>query len=557
MNTIRRVGLLPSSCVNCRRRKIKLECDKPTSRSCRRCERLRLDCVVTDEATIRPYYHISEEQFELMAAIVRHYAPGISSGVEDLRTFVSTLQAAPQAPEFPIELAEPVPPTNMSCSQIVGGHLLPTVTAKDSASPLSEGSFIPDATRQRSKIQRCLKLCRASSKVSLCITRSFPRLAALQPSGTFDLRDGEPLSRKPDAALPDRKTCHDPSHRALIDDDAHHFELASKKMESVIAEGSIESIQAIIIMVSNNAVLPYFTDQSPLWAEQKTKLWWSLCDLDQWFTSVLGRSLGITVDLSNIDSSSDNLIGAPNMPPMYAFASARLTRLLSRTLHCNSEKRHDNGKEIDQLTQDLYGWWNSLPQHLTIPAAAIPASLVRSTLYLRLRYHCIIVLLTQSYLFNATFSGSEANPRMNICEESNDETIAILVEMHERDVLTNHFWFDSYHAVTCGLVLLIRIIKNPASVDLRDKCFDKVLEDIEHHQRDVRLSCILIIDAENLGKGPVAIIELPFRLRNGIHGSWVPRSHMLHDKDVCDMIGITTEIRQKFEGIAVQPASRK
>lgn len=92
---------------------------------------------------------------------------------------------------------------------------------------------------------------------------------------------------------------------------------------------------------------------------------------------------------------------------------------------------------------------------------------------------------------------------MNICEESNNKTIAILVEMHEKDVLTNHFWFDSYHAVTCGLVLLIRIIKNPASVDLRDKvvkmrnllrifpdrlhafavqCFDKVLEDIEHHQ---------------------------------------------------------------------------
>ncbi|KAK0370110.1 hypothetical protein CLIM01_12531 [Colletotrichum limetticola] len=171
------------------------------------------------------------------------------------------------------------------------------------------------------------------------------------------------------------------------------------------------------------------------------------------------------------------------MPPMYAFASARLTRLLSRTLQCNSEKHCDNGNAIDRLIQDLYGWWESLPQHLTIPAAAIPPSLLRATLYLRLRYHCIIVLLTQSYLFNATFSGSDADHRMNICEDSNNKTIATLIEMQERDVLTSHFWFDSYHAVTCGLVLLIRIIKNPASVDLRDMvCFDKVLEDIEHRQ---------------------------------------------------------------------------
>ncbi|KAK1477282.1 hypothetical protein CTAM01_15206 [Colletotrichum tamarilloi] len=77
------------------------------------------------------------------------------------------------------------------------------------------------------------------------------------------------------------------------------------------------------------------------------------------------------------------------------------------------------------------------------------------------------------------------------------------------------------------------------------------------NRRDVRLSCILILDAKDIESGPVAIIELPFRLRNGIHGSWVPRSDMLHDKDLCDMSGVTTEIRQKFEGITVQPALRK
>ncbi|KAK1474763.1 hypothetical protein CCUS01_05388 [Colletotrichum cuscutae] len=563
--TTRRAGRLPSSCVNCRRRKIKVS-NGATSMTESRTD--YENCVVTDEASIRPYYHTSKEQFELMAAIVQHYTPGIPLSVESLRTFVSKLQAAPQQPDFPTEFAQQVPPADTSsCSPVDGGHLLPGVAAKDSASPMSEGSFISDSTRQR-RFNGASSYAVLQSKVSLCITRSFPRLAALQPSGTFDLREGEPLSNKQDAALPDRKTCErcsvvflrfvncvfyvlgpeklfDAIVRAhgyaevsvstqamiqlivaLIDDDPHHFELASKKMESVIEEGSVESIQAIIVMalyrlkksqrntswvvlgsairIAQSLGLHVATDdESPLWAEQKTKLWWSLCDLDQWFTSVLGRSLGITVDLSTIGSPSDNLIGAPNMPPMYAFASARLTRLLSRTLQCNSEKHCDNGNAIDLLIQDLYGWWESLPQHLTIPAAAIPPSLLRATLYLRLRYHCIIVLLTQSYLFNATFSGSDADHRMNICEDSNNKTIATLIEMQERDVLTSHFWFDSYHAVTCGLVLLIRIIKNPASVDLRDmviklrsllrmfpdrlhafavQCFDKVLEDIEHRQ---------------------------------------------------------------------------
>ncbi|KAK1725193.1 uncharacterized protein BDZ83DRAFT_314849 [Colletotrichum acutatum] len=225
-----------------------------------------------------------------MAAIVRHYAPGIPLGIDGLRTFVSTLQVAPQEPELPTELAQQGPPANTSsCLPGGGGHLLPSVTAKDSVSPLSEGSFISDATRQR-RFNGVSSYAVLQSKVSLCITRSFPRLAALQPSGTFDLREGEPLSNKPDAALPDRKTCErcsvvflrfincvfyvlgperlfDTILRAhgnvdvsvstqamiqlivaLIDDDPHHFELASKKMESVIEEGSIESIQAIIVM---------------------------------------------------------------------------------------------------------------------------------------------------------------------------------------------------------------------------------------------------------------------------------------------------------------------
>lgn len=73
----------------------------------------------------------------------------------------------------------------------------------------------------------------------------------------------------------------------------------------------------------------------------------------------------------------------------------------------------------------------------------------------------------------------------------------------------------------------------------------------------MQLSSVLIIDANDIQAGPVAVIDLPFRLRNGIHGSWVPRSDMLVDKDLCDMTGVTEEIRQKFAGTVVKPALLK
>lgn len=73
----------------------------------------------------------------------------------------------------------------------------------------------------------------------------------------------------------------------------------------------------------------------------------------------------------------------------------------------------------------------------------------------------------------------------------------------------------------------------------------------------MQLSSVLIINANDIQAGPVAVIDLPFRLRNGIHGSWVPQSDMLVDKDLCDMAGVTEEIRQKFAGTVVKPALLK
>jgi carotenoid cleavage dioxygenase len=37
---------------------------------------------------------------------------------------------------------------------------------------------------------------------------------------------------------------------------------------------------------------------------------------------------------------------------------------------------------------------------------------------------------------------------------------------------------------------------------------------------------LLVLDALRLAEGPVATVRLPFRLRNGVHGTWVPGEHL-------------------------------
>jgi hypothetical protein len=50
----------------------------------------------------------------------------------------------------------------------------------------------------------------------------------------------------------------------------------------------------------------------------------------------------------------------------------------------------------------------------------------------------------------------------------------------------------------------------------------------------------------DIEKGPIAIIELPFRLRNGIHGSWVDGKDLPENAEFCDMHGISDEIKAAF-----------
>ena len=47
---------------------------------------------------------------------------------------------------------------------------------------------------------------------------------------------------------------------------------------------------------------------------------------------------------------------------------------------------------------------------------------------------------------------------------------------------------------------------------------------------ETMLTELLVLDAERLGEGPMAAVKLPLRLRNGIHGTWVPAGALPEDQ---------------------------
>lgn len=66
---------------------------------------------------------------------------------------------------------------------------------------------------------------------------------------------------------------------------------------------------------------------------------------------------------------------------------------------------------------------------------------------------------------------------------------------------------------------------------------------------DTMLSSLAILDTDAIAAGPVARIMLPFRLKSGIHGSWVPVSDTTNGP-LCDMSGIDDEIKEFVRDIS-------
>lgn len=187
-------------------------------------------------------------------------------------------------------------------------------------------------------------------------------------------------------------------------------------------------------------------------------------------------------------------------PPLYAAASAQLAKFLSRAMRSIFLKQQckQQAGDFESLAHDIKAWWTTLPEHLT--RGTIPELFARAVLYLRLRYHYILALITRPFLLDAVANGRPTTQHVVACEQHNDGCIKTLLEMHSRDLLSDSFWFDSHHILSASLILLLRIIDKPYSAELKEKvtsvqqllhlipgkiqayavdCFSRILEDID------------------------------------------------------------------------------
>lgn len=85
------------------------KCIRSRAGQCSRCYQLSSECTFSRTRRSRPYYQTSKEQYELMTTALRHFVPGISFQIPELRNVVSQLST--KHPTIP---AEPESHSNIS-----------------------------------------------------------------------------------------------------------------------------------------------------------------------------------------------------------------------------------------------------------------------------------------------------------------------------------------------------------------------------------------------------------------------------------------------------------
>ncbi|USP79375.1 hypothetical protein yc1106_06649 [Curvularia clavata] len=291
----------------------------------------------------------------------------------------------------------------------------------DECTPVSgcslAGEFLPDATLQQ-RFDGASSFSVLKSRVCSQIPDKFWRLVLLQRENNVDLRDGQPIPAVPVTALPPRRLCEqcgvaflsqinsvvyilspeqffnalETAYRdesttastqviihlivALMSNSSDSFQRARLQMETVLEEGSLHSIQAMMLMclyrlnrnqrhlgwvMLGNAIRLMqslglhlrLEEDSLIMAEQKTRLWWSLYELDQWTSTILGQSPEMSIDIRTAPEPCDNFTTGITTPPMYAAASARLAQFLSKAINYIFLQKTYRVEEVDTLLHDM------------------------------------------------------------------------------------------------------------------------------------------------------------------------------------------------------------
>jgi len=215
-------------------------------------------------------------------------------------------------------------------------------------------------------------------------------------------------------------------------------------------------------------------------AEDVKKLWWSLYELKTFLACTLGRPVTIdeyrcTVPTPSALASQSSYHGHPlqdyePMPPEYCAAAATFGKIFGRVNRHVSFEYADSRTSLaaaDELLAFLHKWWYDLPSTLRLGGGDDHnPRYCRAISYLALRYHDALMVLTRPALFyrqtDPLLVEDNADPKLEICERSNDESMVILKIMYERNLIRNTNWFDTVHIIANALVLFHRGVRNPS-----------------------------------------------------------------------------------------------
>ncbi|OQE38902.1 hypothetical protein PENCOP_c007G00122 [Penicillium coprophilum] len=284
---------------------------------------------------------------------------------------------------------------------------------------------------------------------------------------------------------------------ALCGDEDPSFHMARCYMDDVIEESSLESVRAIMLMslyrqrenersvawamlgvairislsLGIHQSIGYMHDTSIYGSEIKRRLWWSLCEFDNWSSCMLGQPSGLGCTDNAVSLPSQEFNTTPYTPPGYATSSASLSlliRQISQQLYIQNGNLRNKKQLSNELIQKVGTWNNELPDHLR-PNAAFPPSFARATLYLNLKYNYARMLIGRPYMAHSILCSNSHDAffksRAETCKSANRESIEILMEFYRRGLLSTYLWLDTYFILATAIVLFLRAIETPSVKD--------------------------------------------------------------------------------------------
>jgi hypothetical protein len=121
---------------------------------------------------------------------------------------------------------------------------------------------------------------------------------------------------------------------------------------------------------------------------------------------------------------------------------------------------------ISALINEVEVWWNALPDYLRY-ANSSPPSYYRAISYLGLRYNYALMLITRRYLLQSLLSGHDCAPevasRTEVCERASDRSTTILLEMAEKNMISDLIWFDAYFILCNTIVVYLQGVRHASS----------------------------------------------------------------------------------------------